>query len=211
MVLTYLGTIDLVYSSARFQIMKISIVSSLLETYHFSKNVVHTITWHYYNNLRSIYLRSSGEADWEMRGSHWWPRWYRGGRGGPWGGRGDDSVIYCYYCKESGHTKYQSTLLKGKPARCTYLCYFFRWAVAIWVWAIPVISWAIEHTSPVFIFLCHSSSKSYSYILSYIVSVTCLDYRFRSNWSHDWEWGIMSSFTFASDSIVLADGSQTPI
>jgi len=29
----------------------------------------------------------------------------RGGRGGP-RERGDRSVVYCYYCKEPGHTKY---------------------------------------------------------------------------------------------------------
>ena len=30
----------------------------------------------------------------------------RGGRGGPRGGREDEFAVYCYYYKESGHTKY---------------------------------------------------------------------------------------------------------
>ena len=34
--------------------------------------------------------------------------------------------------------------------------------------------------------LYHSSSNRYSYILSYIVYVTSLDYRFRGDWSHEW-------------------------
>ena len=41
----------------------------------------------------------------------------RGGRGGPQRGREDGSVVYCYYCKEPGHTKYQCPPLKEKPAR----------------------------------------------------------------------------------------------
>jgi len=90
MVLTYLDTLDSVYSSTRPQIMGSSAVSSLLKTSFFEDCHSWGDIWHYYyNNLRSICLRSSGEADrwwpcWheEMRGLHWWmfwwPRWYQG-------------------------------------------------------------------------------------------------------------------------------------
>jgi len=47
----------------------------------------------------------------ERRGGYTGGRF--GGRGGirgrrsPQGGRGDDFVVYCYYCKELGHRKHQ--------------------------------------------------------------------------------------------------------
>jgi len=40
MILIYLDTLDLIYSSSRLQIIRRSVVSSLLKTYHFFKIVI---------------------------------------------------------------------------------------------------------------------------------------------------------------------------
>jgi len=74
-------------------------------------------------------------------------------RGGSQGGRGGDSVIYFYYCKKSGHTKYECPFLKGKPARCTYGLSGWR-AVATSVWAILDVPTITKHTSSFSLFLC---------------------------------------------------------
>ena len=48
-------------------------------------------------------------------------------------------------------------------------------------------------------------------IVSYIIYVTYLDYRFRATDHMTGNRGIMSSFTLTSNSVVLADSSRTPI
>ena len=61
MVLT-LGILDHIYSSVRPQIMRNPIVSSLPETLLSEDCRSCGVIWHYYNNLRLICTRSSGEA-----------------------------------------------------------------------------------------------------------------------------------------------------
>ena len=91
---------------------------------------------------------------------------------------------------------------------CTYLCHSFR--VVTSVCAVSDVPTVIEHTSLVFLFLCHSGLKRYSYLLSYIVYVT-LDYKLGATDLMTGNQCIMFSFTSVSNSVVLVDGSLTPI
>ena len=136
MVLIYLGTLDPTYSSARPQIIGSSCVSSLSETSFLKDNRSWGDIWYYYNILRSICPSSTREADRRWTGGGYADMDGRGGYIGEWlgghdstkggqeslrKGKRDSSAICCYYCKEPGHTKYQWTLLKGKPARGAHI------------------------------------------------------------------------------------------
>jgi len=138
MVLTYLGTLDPAYSSARPQIMGSSAVSSLAETYHFLKNVISApppahstdsqdhsalATQQWQSTGRGGYSGGRGRGGSDGRGGFngggrsTGRGGQRGGRGGPSrGGSGDDSVIHCHYCHEPGHMKYNCPKRKGKEA-----------------------------------------------------------------------------------------------
>ena len=107
------------------------------------------------------------------------PQGGRGKRGGARSGRGDDSMVYCYYCKEPSHT-YQCPLLKGKPTIGAYMASQDDEELRHQFEQFQLFRQQ-KNTRSVFIFLCHSSSDRYPFLLSYIVYVTYLDYRFRSN------------------------------
>ena len=163
MVLTYLGTLDPIYSSGRLQIMRRCVVSTLQETYHFLKNaiteVMSDITTTASN--RSAGWRG-GRPDMEGRGGNTGGR--LGGRSDTRGGRRgrrDGSMVYCHYCKKPNHTKYQHLFWKGYQQEVHTLCHYSRWwAVTISVWVISDIPAATEHAGSVFLFLCHSRSNS---------------------------------------------------
>jgi len=68
-----------------------------------------------------------------------------------------------------------------------------------------------HNTGLILLFLCHSPTNRYSYILSHIVYDSYLDYRFRGDWSHDWEPRYYVLFYSCFEPVALADGSRTPI
>ena len=132
MVLTYLGTLNTVYSSARPQIMGSSIVSSLP---HFLKTVVPDVTFDttIVDSDRSaaqgrqiVGGQEKGRVEMKGRGGYTGGRLggrdgTRGSRGGPRGERGDCSMVRCYYCKEPSYTKHQCPSERKISERCTRL------------------------------------------------------------------------------------------
>jgi len=227
MVLTYLGTLDPVYSSIRPQIMWSSVVSSLPDIYHFLKIIVHVVSSSttttssdqsalVAQGRQTIGGRGGGRAD--MMGQ----RGYtcgcfggqdstRGGRGGPQGGWGD-GVIYCYYCKKLGHIKYQCPYWRENQREVHISLPLFQ----------MMSNCDVSLNSSILQQQNNIQAQYFSFSVTLAQRGTLISC-FTSFMLHNWiinsggtnhmtgNRGIMSFFTHTSNSVVLADGSRTSI
>ena len=186
MILTYLGTLDNVYSSPRPQIIWSFVVSSQLET-SFLKNVIPAVS-----PDRWICPSSSGEANWDMRGLHWWtfwwPRWYQGRMRKS--SRGTRRWLYNLLLLLQRTRPYEVSvpILKGKPGDVHIFLSLFQMMSSCDVNLSSSRCFSTNVTYKLRLPLSLTlAQKKHSYILSYIVDVTYLNYKFRSNLSHDWK------------------------
>jgi len=185
MVLT-LGILDHVYSSVRPQIMRNPIVSSLPETLLSEDCRSCGVIWHYYNNLRLICTRSSGEATaeeavlkWKDEGSTLVDVLMAAVLLGA-----DEEVLeedevalssIITTTKTQTIRSISASFWRESQRECTYLCYSSKWrAVVMSVWAVSNVPAATEHTDSIFLFLFHSSLNMYF--------ISC----FTSSMSHIW-------------------------
>jgi len=186
MVLIYLGILDPDYSSARPQIMGSFDVSSLLETQLSEEYRSCGVTWQYYvASDRSVLADQGRQIE------------------GRWGytlvdvlvaivvPRADEEVLEddeemalwsIVTTAKRQSIRSISAHSKGENnERCTYLYDSSGWAVRRPFKQFQMFQQQ-QNTQAQSFFLCRSKSKKYSYILSYIVYVICLDYRIKENW-----------------------------
>ena len=104
----------------------------------------------------------------------------KGRRGGFRGGWEDGSMVYCYYYKEQGHIKYQCSFWKVSQRETHISLPLFQMTSSCDVsLSSSDMSAVAEHVDSIFLFLSHSNSNRYSYILSYIIYIAYLDYKFK--------------------------------
>ena len=118
-------------------------------------------------------------------------------------------MIYYYYCKELGHTKYHCTFLKGKLARGAYISVTLSIDEQLRHQFEQFQMFQQQHNTQ-----AHSSFFSATLAQAYTL-ISCLTSSMSHTWiihlcdlSHD---RIMSFFTPAFNSVVLVDGSHIPI
>ena len=177
MILAYLSTLDPVYSSARPQIIG-ALLWAPYRKHHFLKaaipDVIADTTTATLDGCAlvaqgrqttggrggdCVNMKGKGGYTGGRLGGHGGTK---GGRGCPRGGRGDGSVAYCYYYKESGHTKYQCPFWKENRREVHMSLPLFQMTSSCDIsLSSSRYSVATKHTGSIFLFLflCHFCSN----------------------------------------------------